>query len=145
MAGLNYPEMYEAVGEQLDRLRDKRTGLETDLAETKAEIAHLEEMETHLRRLAGNSWGEDISGLGMTEAIRTLLRNAKTPLTAPELRKELVDKGFDLGGLSSPMASIYKILGRIVENSDFERNKNEQGQIVWAHKQPEITDDDIPF
>jgi hypothetical protein len=144
--GLDYRELYNRIAEQLSELHDKRTDLENSLTEMKGEIAHLEEVQDHIRLLAGITYGEDIRGLGMTEAVRKLLRSATGPMTATEVRKELAAKGFDLSGLSSPMASIYKVLARIVDNSDdYERDKNDQGQVVYRWKQPEITDDDIPF
>jgi hypothetical protein len=54
-----------------------------------------------------------------------------------------MEKGFDLSRLSAPMASIYKILSRLVDDSQLEREKQEDGRMGYQWKG--IRDEDIPF
>jgi hypothetical protein len=131
-------------------LVDRRTILETELSEISTKITHLDSLLEHLAPLSGITTNEDISGLGITDAIRAVLKGSKERMSATEVRSTLVERGFDLSDHSAPMASIYKILGRLTEDGDssVEREK-EDGRVFYRWKDPtgsaEITDDDIPF
>jgi len=68
-------------------------------------------------------------------------------MSAADVRRLLTEKGFDLSGHSAPMSSIYKVLSRLVGDSDeVEREREEDGRVFFRWKRfSETTDDDIPF
>jgi hypothetical protein len=132
------------------RLYDRRTTLETDLGEIKAQIAHLQEIITHLEPLAGQKdWLDDYSKLGFTDAIREVLKDKATRVSAQGIREALEGGGFSLQGYTSPMQSIYKILSRLVKDEQVNRIADEDGRSIsyeWKTSDNSfITDDDIPF
>ena len=144
-----WDELYgECVG-----LEEQRDNLETELSEVKSQIAHLREVLSHLRPLAGVPLGDDISGLGITDAIRAILENSKERMSPHGVRNALVNKGFDLSGYSAPMSSIYKILARLADDQSSRvfRIRDESGVFYEWRKidefaeSAEISDDDIPF
>ena len=131
-------------------LMSKRSGLEADLSEVNAQIGHLNEILAHLAPLAGISVGDNLAALGITNAIRWVLENSPDRMSPADVRDKLVEKGFDLTGLSAPMGSIYKILSRLADDTEeITREKEEGGgrNVFYRWKRPtaEISDDDIPF
>src|ERR1019366_5980936 len=125
------------------QLLDKRTVLENELIEVGNKIVHLNEVINHLAPLSGLNYAEGGGSLGMTDAVRHILKTAQERLSAKDVSRELVEKGFDLSKLSAPMASIYKVLSRLVdEYGEVEREREEDGKVFYKWK---VTDDDIPF
>jgi hypothetical protein len=98
-------------------LLGQRSSLEAELSETNTQLAHLNAVLAHLAPLAGIAAGEDISGLGITDAIRWVLKETEERVSPAEVRDKLVEKGFDLSSLTAPMGSIYKILARLSDGS----------------------------
>lgn len=130
------------------KLADERTNLETELSEINTKISHLDEIMRHLCPLAGITDGENIGGLGITDAIRSILKSSGQRMSASDVRRTLSEKGFDLSGYTQPMASIYKILSRLLHSDEVEWTKEEDGKVFYQWKQPtepEITDEDVPF
>jgi hypothetical protein len=72
--------------------------------------------------------------------VRCVLNNSDKRLSAQDIREQLTLKGYDLSGLSAPMASIYTILRRLSDD-EVEREK-EDGRVYYKWKKQ---DDDIPF
>jgi len=142
-----YSEYWSRISHERRVLSDERAGLETTLSEIKTKIKHLDEILEHLGPLAGIASGEDISKLGITDAIRAILKNSNERMSAQDVRSSLIERGFDLSGLTAPMSSIYKVLSRLVSDSEeVEREREEGGNVFFKWKHPaEISDDDIPF
>lgn len=154
----DYLETWNRLMTESMELESRQATLETELNEIKNELQHLEEVLNHLRPLAGMAWGDDIRGLGITDAIRMVLQNSKERMSAPEIRRALANKGFDFSGISAEMASVYKVLSRL-EGSGEAVRESEGRQVYYKWKRPEdsapppddfaqsaeISDDDIPF
>jgi len=138
---------YDAAWGQLVRrrreLRDSRADLETQLSEVNNELAHLDEAVSHLALLAGRPVEEgSVQGLGITDAIRSVLRQADGNRLSPsDIYQVMHNKWFDFSGYSQPMASIYKILARLKEGDEVEVEK-EDHKIFYKWKN---TDEDFPF
>jgi hypothetical protein len=149
----DYRAVWDDLYEECSSLEGQRDNLETELSEVKGRIAHLQAVMNHLRPLAGVPLGDDISGLGITDAIRAILENAKERMTPQDVRRALANKGFDLSGYSAPMSSIYKILARLADDQSSPVFRIRDGSGVsyeWRtpmdiSQQAEISDDDIPF
>jgi hypothetical protein len=144
MEQTDFMSEWSRIWEEREKQLNLRTDLETDLAEVRHKISHLDKVLEHLAPLANMSSPScNISDLGITDAVRTVLRKANRKLSAPEIRKELADKGYDLSSLSAPMASIYKILSRL--SDEVEREKEDGGRVFFRWKHTPISDEDIPF
>ena len=137
------------LSEEHGTLLDRRVILETELAEVRNKITHIEQVLSHLAPLAGfQQDAEGISSLGLTDAIRFILQSSTERMSANDVRKVLHEKGVDLSGLSAPMASIYKILSRLVNDSEEVERETEGGRVYFTWKRPAaspISDEDIPF
>jgi len=127
-------------------LQEKRAQLEVDMSELRTEISHLDEVLAHLSPLAGfTSEPGDITGLGITDAIRTVLKEKDERMSPLDISRKLKEKSFNLAGYSSPMASIYKILARLKEAEEVVvESENRRIFYRWKNR-AEISDEDIPF
>ena len=111
----------------------KRASLEAELSDVKTQITHLNEIMGHLGPLAGLPAGDNIAGMGITDAIRWILSNSEERMSPTNVRDNLIEKGFDLSSLTAPMASIYKILSRLAKESKPEvfREKDDDGKVYY--------------
>lgn len=148
MSTQDYLDAWNQLARKRIELINKRTELETQLNDLNVELAHLEEVTSHLEPLAGIVTDpRSIVGLGITEAIRVVLRTSQTRMSATDVRRELGEKGFDFSGQTHPAASIYKILSRLHEAGEVKKIEDEDGYRVYYawDRDEEIKDDDIPF
>lgn len=146
---VDYGEAWTSLVRERSTLRDQRASLETELSEVRIKIAHLDAILSHLEPLAGLSWSESLSGLGITDAIRAVLSKSESRMSAKDVHGALEAGGFDMSGLTQPMASIYKVLSRLVDDSgEAEREKDDDGRVFYKWKREESTEitlDDVPF
>lgn len=143
----DFAQTWATLNTERQRLANRRNDLEAELSETRTKIRHMDEILNHLRPLSDMAWNDDeVVGLGITDAIRYVLRNSSERLSPQDVREQLTQKGYDLSDLTAPMGSIYKILTRLSEgdDSDVAREK-EEGRVYYSWKVPPISDDDIPF
>jgi len=144
----DYALRWTELNDEREALMDKRTTLETELSEITIQIEHIKSVLNHLAPLAGVPVGEEISDLGITDAIRYILSHSNVAMSAMDVRDALSKKRFDLSGHSAPMSSIYKVLSRLAEDdsSSVDREKGEGGRVFYFDKNNVgITDEDIPF
>ena len=145
----HYEKTWNQLRSERNDLADRRTTIETELSEINTKILHLEEVLSHLAPLAGIHYDSDnISALGITDATRFVLTHTSQKVSATEIRQALKEKGFDFSGITAQMASIYKVLSRLVESGQVERTEDpESGRVSfeWKNKDEVWTDDNIPF
>ncbi len=149
----DYRAAWNDLFEECNALENQRDNLEMELDEIRSRIDHLQTVLIHLRTLAGLALGDDIAGLGITDAIRAILKHSKERMSPNDVRQALAKKGFNLSAYSAPMSSIYKILARLADDSSSPviRIRTDSG-VLYEWRVPEdtfagteITDDDIPF
>jgi hypothetical protein len=92
---------YEALGLQRAELDDRLTQLHQTIGT--------------LLRLCGL---EPTVPWGLTDACRTVLRNADVPLSPPDIRDRLVSIGCDLTRYSNELAAIHTVLRRLWEGGE---------------------------
>jgi hypothetical protein len=136
-----YESTWDTLNDERRRLTDQRTELETELSEITRQLAHIEEILSHLAPLAGLHYVAEFSALGMTDAIRLVLREATERMSTSEVRTALAEKGFDFSGHTAPGSSIHKILTRLDKSGEVEK-ETEDFRVYFTWKK---TDDDIPF
>jgi hypothetical protein len=125
-------------------LHGKRDELEAELSDVKQQIAHLNEILSHLGTLAGIPTNQDITKMGITDAVRWVMsRDEVDRMSANDVRDALSSRGYDLSGLTAPMSSIYKILSRLSgddEKAELIREKDEEGKVFyrWKKKPTEV-------
>ena len=109
----------EILNARMRSAEDKRADLEIQIREADAEIGNLSKAIHRVLTVMGVTSGEPISELGITDAIRRVARS-QSRMTPNQIREALEKQGFDLSGYQNAMASIYKILTRLVENGELE-------------------------
>jgi len=112
----------------------RRDALEMEVHELRKKIEHLDKALDHLMPLADMGiFVPDINDLGLTDAVRRVLTScANQRFSASDVRKRLTDDGYDLSGLTAPMASIYKILSRLAEKPDECKREKEDGRVYYT-------------
>jgi hypothetical protein len=75
---------------------------------------------------------------GITSAVRSALQYAKganeNPLTVPELRNLMANRGFDFTGQANPMASITTIVKRLRDAEEVDECTRGDGKRAYAWK-----------
>lgn len=138
-------ETYWKISKERDSLVSRRNDLETDLSDTRKKIAHIDEVLNHLAPMLGMTHrAGGLTGLGITDAIRHVIHRNGERFAPADVRERLQEAGYDLSDLTAPMASIYKILGRLAE-SPFEQLQREKEDGRVYYKFTGISDEDIPF
>jgi hypothetical protein len=136
---------YREIANERADLSNHRIDLETELSDTRKKIAHFDEVLNHLAPMLGMAHRDGgVAGLGITEAIRYVIRRNGERFAPTDVRERLQEAGYDLSDLTAPMASVYKILARLADNpSEQVEREKEEGRVYYRFTG--ISDDDIPF
>jgi len=105
MSDEKYPRALAAAIDESRRLTAERQRIEGRLSE-------LAESVGTLSRLCGLA---PTAPWGLTDACRTVLRNAGGPMTAAEVRDRLAVIGFDLSRYGNALAALHTTLKRLAE------------------------------
>jgi hypothetical protein len=140
--GTEYDDVWRELYRKREALLDRHTELETQIADVSNQLAHIKEIMVHLEPLAGLGSGENIINMGITDAVRWILKNAEGARMSPvEIRDQLLEKGYDMTTLTAPMSSIYKILSRLADQKRPEVTRENEGSNVfyrWIEIDPAI-------
>jgi hypothetical protein len=74
--------------------------------------------------------GAGAGDMGISDAIRQLLIESKAPLTPPEIRNYLSDKGFDFNAYANPLAVIHNTLKRLNKQGEIAGIAGAAGQVT---------------
>jgi hypothetical protein len=78
---------------------------------------------------------------GMADACRTVLRNAKVPMTPADVRDRLSGIGFDLATYANPLAAIHTTLKRLAEAEELKIVViSPTGKLAYSWHQPPKSD-----
>jgi predicted nuclease with TOPRIM domain len=140
----DFSKIWRNLCQERGVLLERRTDLETELAEVRNTLSRVDQALHQLAPLAGVHYVDqkDIPNLGLTDAIRCIFKRTSERYSADEVRRRLTEEHYDLSRLSAPMASIYKILSRLEESEEVIREK-EEGRVYYRWNG--MTDDEIPF
>jgi len=139
MVETDYKAMVENLRKRLAEIDAERAEIEARRSDLEKETASIKEALSHLLPLCGEIFDpNDLSGAGFTNAIRSVLASYVGKwLSASEVRESLGQRGFQLSVYSNPMASIYKILSRLVESGEIESKS--EGANVFYRTKPEAS------
>lgn len=136
-----YDGVWSEIYRKREALLERHAELEAEIRDVSNQLAHLNEILIHLEPLAGLGNGKSIIGMGITDAVRWTLKNAEGRMSPMEIRDQLLQKGYDMTTLSSPMSSIYKILSRLADQKKPEITRENEGNNVfyrWIQTDPAI-------
>jgi ABC-type transporter Mla subunit MlaD len=114
----NYETALCDATDELSRLKTQRDDIDT-------RIARLESAIAGLNGLLGRQRGGE--QLGMTTALRTVLKAATEPMSLNALRCALDSLGFDLSGYSQPLPTIATAVKRLVDRAEAEQVESPSG------------------
>ncbi len=123
-----YQYRAQLVGFRADlvRLETELADLDVKREDIRKQIDHTKAIIANMASLVGEHTVEEITTLGITDAVRFVLRKAYPKgLAGSEVRDAMVKGGYDLSSYTSPLSSIYTILGRLEENGQVVRNDKE--------------------
>ena len=104
----DYHRALEAATREYEELGAKRQAIDSRLAELAQTIGTL-------AKLLGLT---PTVPLGLTDAIRLVVRGAGVPMTPPEVRDRLRAIGFDVSKYANDLAAVHTILRRLNESGE---------------------------
>src|ERR1044071_1948134 len=116
----------EAAAVDYTKLMRQRNEIEAQLAEIDREVAKLSFKVVSLAALCDEipkttavvETLKDVSKIGLTEAVRIVLRASGEWMKATEVRDQILKLGIDLSKYQNPLASVYTILNRLDKEVD---------------------------
>lgn len=135
-----YARALEAAEKELATLRQERQKIDDRIVKLEHTVEGLFavceeqgiEVPAHLAKAAAFS-GEDVSGLGLTNAVRKVLAAQKTPITPTQVRDALVKSGMDLSKYSNAMVAIHNTLKRLFDQGEVAKSKDEPTRYMWVN------------
>lgn len=124
---MTYEEGHQALIqrtlEELHELESEQQQIESRHTEITERIKHLRELLRVLSRMykidiPGISSKPLLTGVNLTDAIRTVLQLSIDPLTPIEIKGWLKDAEFDIDKYTNPLAVIHTTLKRMEENDE---------------------------
>ena len=118
-------DIQNAINEFRRQLNDavgKRDLLNAKIINLEQNIRNLRDTLTASRMSALRSEEPEESFVGLTEAIRMVLRRNGEPMTAGEIRMSLKSVGFDLERFKNPSGAIYNTLLRMAKPGEVQHN-----------------------
>ncbi|MGA9981402.1 MAG: hypothetical protein WBQ08_22470 [Candidatus Sulfotelmatobacter sp.] len=118
-------DIQNAINEFRRQLNDavgKRDLLNAKIINLEQNIRNLRDTLTASRMSAWRSQEPEDSFVGLTEAIRMVLRRNNELMTAGEIRMSLKSVGFDLARFKNPTAAIYNTLLRMAKAGEVQHN-----------------------
>jgi len=133
----------------VEALATARKELASEREEQKKREAHIAALEQTVKSLAAicedqetpippnlpmpSELTEDVTGLGLTDAIRKVLSSHRIEMTPTEIRDALVDNGMDLSKYANQMVPIHNTLKRLYDQGELARSKNEPTRYLWLN------------
>jgi len=125
MHHIDYKKAYEAARAETDTLMGQRAIIDARLAQLKGTMDALSALMDEPPGHDPSTWyGAAVSLLaevGISDAIRQILSESTTGLSAPEIKKALARGSFGLEQYSNPLAVIHNTLARLEKQGEITR------------------------
>lgn len=118
---IDYPAWFAEAKSELQVLQQHREELQRQLAETDKKMSSLAKTLSALAPLAGEEpppSPPDPGSGGITDRIRSILRQSGEPLSPVQIRDLLEEAGCDLNGYVNPLSTIHTVLRRLLEGRE---------------------------
>ena len=138
----DYKKTLDGIRSELEDLLNQESEFERRLTETRWRYEALGKAAQALAGLLGED--EEEESVGITDAIREILRSGEHIWQPIAVRNRLQREKFPLEKYQNPLAVIHSTLKRIEGQGEVKAVEHD-GKIYYKWIVPEITDDDIPF
>jgi hypothetical protein len=122
----DYVKAFEAATREMESLLQQRADLDH-------RILHVRQTLVSLSRLCGFtptvSWG-------MTDGVRFILRRAQRPMSAIDVRDELVNWGFDMSRYANDLSAIHTVLKRLAKAGEIRFMARAAGSHAYEWMRP---------
>jgi hypothetical protein len=141
----DYENALTAASDEIQELLKKRSEIDARINQLKQTVDALAALLTPkisedvnpwrnapLSNLAGLMYVpvQDISEIGISDAIRQVIAESKIPLSPVEIKSALASRGVDLSGYANPGTVIHNTLNRLEKQGELMRVQNHAGQTV---------------
>lgn len=116
----SYKKMLEAAHRDLESAMEQQEEVEKRISSLKQTIIALDRV-CRAEAKTENALGIDIhavQGMGFTGRCREVMKTAENPMTPVEVRDQLVRMGLDPNKYMNLMASVHRVLKRLLENHE---------------------------
>jgi hypothetical protein len=121
-----YLKAFEAATRELETVLAQKADLEQRILQLRQTLVGL----SHLCGLTPTvSWG-------MTDGIRFILRRAKRPMTAVDVREELANWGFDMSKYANDLSAIHTTLKRLNQSGEIRFVSRAAGSHAYEWQRP---------
>jgi hypothetical protein len=132
-----YKDLFNQAQADLEKLMEEREALDRKISKVKqailglaplAEMANRNVLENIVEQML---WGPEFAAMGITDAIREILKTSEKPLTPMEVRERLLQTKPSVKEQVNLMASIHTVLKRLVPK-EATKDTNADGDITYA-------------
>jgi hypothetical protein len=131
------------ANEYLEALHKARTELDDLMIQRSEMDARISQLEITIDGLAALCNTADLAektsldvSAGVTEAIRTVLQQTNTAMTAPQIRDTLLDMGYDTGRYASILTVIHNTIRRMNDQGEIWIVQNGGRFAGWRYRKP---------
>jgi hypothetical protein len=111
------PQMLANAENDLAEKVFKRDQLNIEIIQAQQNIRALRVLATQ-NAMAAQAHGVQQAVVGLTEAIRSVLRRRNTPMTAANVKSDLDFLGFNFAGFVNPSAAVHNTLKRMAGTNE---------------------------
>jgi len=126
VASRSYAEALTAAREELEHLLEQQDMLQIRIARVRQSIAALSSLCDEA----------PTTDLGLTDAVRSVLRGSVEALAAAEVKERLAALGLALASHVNPLASVHTVLKRLVQAGEARSTKGYGGKTVYWYWHP---------
>ncbi len=133
-----YTDALKKARTEIEELVRKRADLDKRIATLQVTIDGLTVLSDKTDHSKDLPQAEIQESIGITDAIRTVLRQSRIPMTAPQIRDALIDLGYDVERYASILTVIHNTVKRmndqkeiVIAQDGFKRFKG------WRYREPD--------
>jgi len=117
---------------EMARLLHERASLDSRLSQLNSTIEVLSGLVSEAPKPGAVLSAEMIEGMGISDAIRSVLRDANVGLTPSQIKNKLIESGFELAKYANSGAVIYNTLKRLELQKEIVPVRDSSGAIAYA-------------
>lgn len=135
---VEYSKALAAAQKEMDALIPKKFLIDARIAKLKATIETLTALCDRQANGHGTLHAPSTafsSGIGLTEAVRTVLYEATRPMKAPDIRDAMKAKSFDTSQYTSELTVVHNTIKRLLAQGEIEVRHDKHGIFIgWVLK-----------
>ena len=142
----DFKQMRESAKDEMGMLIQQRFQLDRKIMALEQTIQGLDALckgeadeaiqDRSLAPVRESDYAKEVRALGLTEAIRKILRDHGLPLTTKSIRLRLQMYNYEKLPEINPMAAIHGVLRRLVESEEVKTTENDKGKPAYQWKTP---------